>query len=94
MGEGDCRIKNIIFVKSIQNKMPSAIQYLTNSSGKKSSVVIPYSQWEKINSDYRKLLNKVRVLTGITEGLKEVRKARKTGKKLQTLEAFLDENRG
>jgi len=74
--------------------MPSAIQYLTNSSGKKSSVVIPYSQWEKINSDYRKLLNKVRVLTGITEGLKEVRKARKTGKKLQTLEAFLDENRG
>lgn len=74
--------------------MPSAIQYLTNSSGKKSSVVIPYSQWEKINSDYRKLLNKVRILTGITEGIKEIRTARKTGKKLQTLEAFLNENRG
>lgn len=74
--------------------MPSAIQYLTNSSGKKSSVVIPYSQWEKINSDYRKLLNKVSILTGITEGIKEIRTARKTGKKLQTLEAFLNENRG
>ncbi|MGE0634858.1 MAG: hypothetical protein AB7G44_08880 [Bacteroidia bacterium] len=74
--------------------MPSAIQYLTNSAGKKSSVVIPFSQWEKINSDYRKLLNKVRILTGITEGIKEIRTARKTGKKLQTLEAFLNENRG
>lgn len=86
--------KNLYFCKTKSNIMPSAIQYLTNSSGKKSSVVIPYSQWEKINSDYRKLLNKVSILTGITEGIKEIRTARKTGKKLQTLEAFLNENRG
>ena len=43
----------------------------------------------KINQDYHKLQNKLNVLTRIKDGLTEVREAKKSGKKLQTLKDFL-----
>jgi len=40
------------------------------------------------------LEEKIRLLLGIQEAVQEVRQARKTAKKLQTLGEFIHENRG
>jgi hypothetical protein len=50
---------------------------------------VPVKVWEDLNANYQKLQNKLNVLGGIQEGLKEVQVARKTGRKLQTLKDFL-----
>jgi hypothetical protein len=72
--------------------MASALKYIVDENGDKTSVLVPLKTWEKINQDYYKLQNKLKVLTGIKEGLAEVRDAKKTGKKLQTLKDFLRES--
>ena len=38
--------------------MKNAMQYIVDDSGTKTSVIVPYSQWEKINADYDKLKKK------------------------------------
>jgi len=72
--------------------MASALKYIVDENGEKTSVLVPLKTWEKINQDYYKLQNKLKVLTGIKEGLAEVRDAKKSGKKLQTLKDFLRES--
>ena len=72
--------------------MPSELKYLVDENGEKKSVVVPLKTWEKINQEYRKLQNKLRVFTELREGLNEVKDARKNGSKLQTLKDFLSEN--
>ena len=72
--------------------MASALKYIVDENGEKTSVLVPLKTWEKINQDYYKLQNKLKVLTGIKEGLAEVRYAKKSGKKLQTLKDFLRES--
>ena len=65
---------------------------MVDENGDKTSVLVPLKTWEKINQDYTKLQNKLKVLTGIKEGLTEIENAKKSGKKLQTLKKFLREN--
>ena len=65
---------------------------MVDENGNKTSVLVPLKTWEKINEDYSKLQNKLKVLTGIKEGLAEVHDAKKSGKKLQTLKDFLRES--
>jgi len=72
--------------------MGSAIKYMIDESGQKTSVLVPLKTWEKINEDYNKLQNKLKVLVGIQDGIKEVKSSRKSGKKLQTLKDFLNES--
>ena len=72
--------------------MASTVKYMIDENGDKTSVLIPLKTWEKINRDYSKLQNKLKVLTGIKEGLNEVRDAKKSGKELQTLKDFLRES--
>ena len=72
--------------------MTSALKYMVDENGEKTSVLVPLKTWEKINQDYHKLQNKLNVLTGIKDGLNEVREAKKSGKKLQTLKDFLRES--
>ncbi len=72
--------------------MTSALKYMVDENGQKTSVLVPLKTWEKINQDYYKLQNKLNVLTGIKDGLNEVRNAKKSGKKLQTLKDFLRES--
>ncbi len=69
--------------------MATALKYMVDKNGDKTSVLVPLKIWEKINEDYSKLQNKLKVLTGIKEGLVEIQDAKKTGKKLQTLKDFL-----
>ncbi|MEO8820951.1 MAG: hypothetical protein ABI267_09065 [Ginsengibacter sp.] len=69
--------------------MAEALKYMINENGDKTSVLVPLKTWEKINKEYSSLQNKLKVLTGIKNGLKEVEDAQKSGKELQTLKDFL-----
>jgi hypothetical protein len=72
--------------------MKKTIQYLVDEKGFKTSVIVPYENWEKMNSDYKKLQHKIEVFTAIQDGLGELKTAKRTGKKLQTLSGFLNES--
>ncbi len=68
------------------------MQYIVDEKGVKTSVVVPFHMWEKINSDYQKLQNKVEVLLAIKDGLNEVKRANKKYEQIQTLTDFLNES--
>jgi hypothetical protein len=72
--------------------MSAAFKYMVDEKGQKTSVLVPIKTWQKINSDYALLQNKLKVLTGIKAGLTEVKQAKKAGKKLQSLKEFLRES--
>ena len=72
--------------------MKNAMQYIIDENGVKTSVVVPFHLWEKINSDYQKLQNKVEVLLAIKDGLSEVKRANKKYEEFQTLTDFLNES--
>ena len=74
--------------------MPTPIQFIIDQEGHKKSVIVPYKQWEELNRQYEQLNNKVKILTGIQDAMKEVEQARQTGRKLPTLTDFLNERRG
>jgi len=69
--------------------MSSALKYIVDDDGQKTSVLVPVKVWENLNANYLKLQNKLNVLNGINTGLTEVIVAKKSGKKLQTLKDFL-----
>lgn len=72
--------------------MAGALKYMVDENGEKTSVLVPIRTWEKINKEYTQLQNKLKVFTSINEGLSEIKEARKSGKKLQTLKDFLRES--
>ncbi len=65
--------------------MPEALKYIVNNSGHKSSVLVPVKVWEDLNSNYQKLQKKLSILNGISEGLTEVKQAKKSERELPTL---------
>jgi hypothetical protein len=72
--------------------MRNTMQYIIDNQGVKTSVIIPFDKWEKINSDYKKLQNKLEVFLAVQDGLVELKTAKREGKKLQTLSDFLNES--
>ena len=73
--------------------MTTQIQYYTNEKGQKTSVLVPFLEWEKINEELAALRFRLSVFESIKEGIKEVKTARQNGTKLPTLAQFIDENR-
>jgi hypothetical protein len=69
--------------------MPRAVKYIVDDSGQKTSVLVPIKAWEDLNANYKMLQNKLEVFTSIRKGLEEVKRAKKSGRKLQTLKEFL-----
>ncbi len=72
--------------------MAIAFKYMIDEKGDKTSVLVPIKTWQKMNQAYTKLQNKLKILTGIKDAFAEVKEAKKTGKKLQTLKDFLRES--
>jgi len=70
------------------------MQYIVDEHGVKTSVVVPYHLWEKMNSDYIKLQNKLDVLLAIRDGLGEIKAAKKKYEEFQTISDFLNESNG
>ena len=73
--------------------MGNAIKYMIDENGQKTSVLVPLKTWEKINDDFSKLQNKLNILTGIQEGIAEVKSAKKKGRQLESLKDFLSESK-
>lgn len=69
--------------------MAGALKYIVDDSGNKTSVLVPVKVWQDLNSNYKKLQAKLAVLSGLRDGLSEVKKTKKSGRKLQTLKDFL-----
>lgn len=72
--------------------MKDTKKYIVDNRGIKTSVIVPYDEWEKINADYQKLQNKLEIFLAIQDGMKELKSAKRQGKKLQTLSDFLNED--
>jgi len=56
--------------------MSSSLQYLTDPKGNKNAVLLPISEWEKIQKDllaYKKLKNKRAFFEGLANALYEVK---------------------
>jgi hypothetical protein len=68
------------------------MEYIVDSRGMKTSVIIPFKKWEKINTDFKKLQNKLDVLTSIQNGIEEIKESKLKNKKLKTLSEFLNES--
>ncbi|MEJ7823610.1 MAG: hypothetical protein WKF85_14895 [Chitinophagaceae bacterium] len=69
--------------------MPETLKYIVNNNGHKSSVLVPVKVWEDLNNNYQKLQKKLNILSNISDGINEIKQAKKTGRKLQTLKDFL-----
>ena len=65
---------------------------MVDEKGQKTSVIVPLNTWTKINDDFSKLQNKLKVLPGIKSAFNEVKMSKTTGKKLHTLKDFLRES--
>ena len=72
--------------------MRNTMQYIVDDRGNKTSVIVPYDKWAKLNEDYHKLQNKLNVFVSIQEGLGEIKASKKQGETLQTLSDFLNES--
>ena len=73
--------------------MTTSVHYIVDDIGNKVSVIVPFKEWENLQSKYQMLLNKIDVLNGIQESMIEIKLAKQAGTKLQTLNQFLDEYR-
>ncbi len=69
--------------------MPETLKYIVNNNGHKSSVLVPVKVWEDLNNNYQKLQKKLNILSNISDGLNEIKQAKKTGRKLQKLKDLL-----
>jgi len=72
--------------------MAGAIKYIKDEAGQKKSVLVPVKVWEDLNSNFKKLRQKLKVMNDIHIALHEVHGARSSGKKLKTLKEFLNES--
>ena len=73
--------------------MSNQIQIYTDEKGNKTSVIVPYEDWAKINARLESLQNKLKIFSSIREGMQEIKEARKKGKNLQNLSDFINESR-
>jgi cell shape-determining protein MreC len=71
--------------------MRTNVQYVVDNSGNKTSVLIPFNQWENYTKKYQRLKGKLDVFKAISEGISEVKEERKKRKELQNLSDFLNE---
>ena len=74
--------------------MQTRFQIYTDADGNRSSIIVPYDEWTKLTGKVKRLENKLKVFSGIRDGISEVNRSRRTGKQLQRLSDFIDESRG
>ena len=65
--------------------------YLVDTEGKKIAVQIPIEEWKLVEEDLKRIKKKNEILKELKESIIEVRTAQKEGRKLKTIEDFLDE---
>ena len=69
-----------------------SVQYITDEKGKQTAVIVPIEEWKELKAEHEKLLNKLEILSGLQEALKEVQEIKQGNrKKGRTLGEFLNE---
>jgi hypothetical protein len=74
--------------------MNSSLQYLTDPKGNKNAVLLPISEWEKIQKDllaYKKLKNKRAFFEGLASALYEVKLITKAEKEPNSFDDLINE---
>ncbi len=71
--------------------MKIALQYLSDMNGKTQSVQLPVSDWEKLLSKLKKYEEALKIKSDLSEAFEQVTQLRKSGKKKQNLNDFLNE---
>lgn len=67
------------------------LQYLTDSAGAKTAVLIPFKEWEMLTDDYKHLQQCDNLKTELTDAFSEIAEIEKGNKKAITLQEFLHE---
>lgn len=68
------------------------VNYITDSYGKQSAVIVPIAEWKEIMESLVKMKRKIEILTGLKEAVEEVNMAKEGKLKLKSFKEFLDEN--
>jgi len=71
--------------------MNMKIEYVTDDKGRQKSVIIPHRQWKNFEADYNRMKNKLKVLAGLQDALKEVKQIQNGKKKAKTLKEIINE---
>jgi NADH dehydrogenase FAD-containing subunit len=71
--------------------MKIALQYVSDSTGKTTSVQIPVTDWEKLMNKLKKYEQTLKIKTDLKEAFEEVAQLRKSKATKQTLNDFLNE---
>ena len=74
-------------------KLAEDLRYAVVIEKRKTEPTVSLDDWAKLNEHLRTLQNKLDVVTSIQTGIKEVKEARKSKRKLQTLSDFINESR-
>jgi hypothetical protein len=67
--------------------MSMTVQYITDNKGRKTSVVVPYKEWEKLQKE----MQKQRVLLGIKSSVSEARDMKSGRMRMPSIDKLLDE---
>jgi len=67
------------------------IKYVTDPAGKRKEVIIPFPVWSSLTEQLEALKEKQKILLGLRQACKEVKKQQKGALKEKTLDEFLDE---
>ncbi len=67
------------------------LNYITDATGKQIAVQIAMSDWLLFQKQFQEFKQKLEVLQGIKDALKEVDDAKKEGRELQSFRSFLNE---
>ena len=68
------------------------MQFIVDNRGVKTSVIVPFDKWEKLNSDFKKLKIKLSIFQSIQDGFSEIKNSKRSGIELQSLSDFLIES--
>ncbi len=75
-------------------KLAEDLRHAAVVEKRKTEPTVSFDKWLKINERLEELQKKLTVFKSIQTGIKEVKESRKSGRKLQRLSNFIDENRG
>lgn len=67
------------------------IKYVTDLTGKRKEVIVPYHTWANITEELEALREKQKILLGLQQACREIKEQEKGILKEQTLDEFLDE---
>jgi len=71
--------------------MKIAVQYVSDSAGRKKSVQVPLSEWEKLMTKLKKYEQTLKLKTDLREAFQEVSRLKKSKSKKVALKEFLNE---